>query len=291
MIILKQFSETIEESGISKAKKDLKFRAKRAKYRYQDTINFYKNKEAVSENRKSLEGWVNNSKKRSGSNDRRQTIYHKNGMGPETIKDPEKYAFRKEETQRLENAEQRMAEKSLKNFDKETRHPRLAAAKAAVKSLKEKTYSSEEEKRYRRAKRRRKQQKSNQDLLNGTILAGGIAAVPLGNNIAKENTRLSLKNKVWKKRHKTLDAKWDKIRKAEEKLDPIIKEWDKHHKKEVADYLEGARRTGVSPSARLQKEWDMKWDHIAKKTKWRSENVNKIQDAAEKWAEKKKTLM
>lgn len=287
MIILKRFSETVEESGISKAKKDLKFRAKRAKYRYHDTIDFYKNKEAVSENRKSLEGWVNSSKKRSGSNDRRQTIYHKNGMGPETIKDPEKYAFRKEETKRLEDAEQRMAEKSLKNFDKESKHPRLAAIKAAAKSLKEKTYSSEEEKKYKKAKRQRKQQKSNQDLLNGTILSGGIAAGYIGNTIAKESARSSLSHKVYRKRLKTIEAKWDKIQKAEENLDPIIKKWDEHHKKEVADYLEGARRTGVSPSARLQKEWDMKWDHIAKKNKWRSENRDKIQDAAEKWAEKK----
>lgn len=141
MIVLKQFSENQKDSFLDKAKKDLKFRAKRAKYRYKDSMDFYNNKEAVEENRKVYENWAKNSRKRSGSNDSRQTIYHKNGMGPETIKDPEKYAFRKEETRRLEDRDQRMAEKALGRFEKDTKHPRLASLRDSISSLGERTYS------------------------------------------------------------------------------------------------------------------------------------------------------
>lgn len=147
MIILRQkdFSEVDNKSKVAevidRAKGNIKFKVKRAKYRYKDTLDYYGNKEAVEGNRKVLEEWVKNSKKRSGSNDQRRTIYHRNGMGPETIKDPEKYEFRKEETRRLEERNQKAAEKALKRYDKEAKNPKLTALKSAVRSLNEKAYS------------------------------------------------------------------------------------------------------------------------------------------------------
>lgn len=155
MIVLKQFSENQKDSFLEKAKKDLKFRAKRAKYRYKDSMDFYNNKEAIEENRKVYENWAKNSRRRSGSNDSRQTIYHKNGMGPETIKDPEKYAFKKEETRRLEDRDQRMAEKALKRYEKDTKHPRLASLRDSISSLGERTYS-ETRKKYNKEVKSRK---------------------------------------------------------------------------------------------------------------------------------------
>ncbi len=179
MIVLKQFSENQKDSFLEKAKKDLKFRAKRAKYRYKDSMDFYDNKEAVEENRKVYENWAKNSRRRSGSNDSRQTIYHKNGMGPETIKDPEKYAFRKEETRRLEDRDQRMAEKALKRYDKDTKHPHLASLRDSISSLGERTYSeTKKNKQSQYEGRHTKEVRRKEDWKDITTHAG-VSALPL----------------------------------------------------------------------------------------------------------------
>ena len=180
----KSFSEVDDSKSkvakaLDRAKGNVKFKAKRAKLRYKDTLDYFNNEEAVSGNRKALESWVENSKKRSGSNDSRQTIYHKNGMGPETIKDPEKYEFRKEETRRQEEGGQRAAEKALRKFDKEKKHPKLAALKAAVKSVKESAYSEKSPKLSRAFEKKFSEEKKDKAAKVGKEIgmAGGALGV------------------------------------------------------------------------------------------------------------------
>ena len=243
----KSFSEVDDSKSkvakaLDRAKGNVKFKAKRAKLRYKDTLDYFNNEEAVSGNRKALESWVENSKKRSGSNDSRQTIYHKNGMGPETIKDPEKYEFRKEETRRQEEGGQRAAEKALRKFDKERKHPKLAALKAAVKSVKESAYSEKSPKLSRAFEKKFSEEKNDKaakvgkeiGMAGGALGVGALGGIGVhklaknsGNLVKKSHSYLStsIRNRAIKIADKTgkQGAEWfDEYRKiASPKLEKL----------------------------------------------------------------------
>ena len=135
----KRFSEEPQKDTIlSRTKKDIKFRMKRAKFRYKDALEANK-KENIEKEREGADKWLMDSGKRTGHSDSRQTIYYEGG--PKTIEDPDRYEFEKDQLARLEDRNERDAIKYAKSLDKRARHPHISALGAAISSLKEKTHS------------------------------------------------------------------------------------------------------------------------------------------------------
>lgn len=189
----KQFSEEPQkDSVLSRAKKDFKYRMKRAKFRYKDSLEGNK-KENIEKERETADKWLMDSGKRTGHSDSRQTIYYEGG--PKTIEDPKRYEFEKEQLERLENRNEREAIKYAKSLERRERHPHLSALGSAISSLKEKTHSDSKGK--------------------DATVAGGIAATGIGASVLAKPAMDKISRFNYDRRLKKIEADWaEKTRKV-----------------------------------------------------------------------------